>query len=57
MEGKLEEKNVALKFGLLKPSFVYLIEQLNNTRFDEENVKKKWHRNGFGRKWHSKVRT
>ena len=52
-----EVENVTVNFGLLKPPFVFLIEQLNNIMYEEENVKKKWHRSGYGRTWHRKIIT
>ncbi len=37
--------------------FQSLIELLNIRMYEEEKVEKKWHSIGFGRTWHSKIRT
>ena len=54
---KFKNVTVLLNFELLKQSCQSLIELLNIIMYEEEKVEKKWHRIGFGRTWHRKIRT
>ena len=51
---KLKEVTVLLHFELLEQSVQSLIAILKIKMYEDE---KKWHKGGYGRTWHSKIRT
>ena len=54
MEGEVEKSDSVTKFRAAEEIFSKL-EKVS--MYEDENVEKKWHRIGFGRTWHSKIRT
>ena len=57
MEGEVAKNDSVAKFRAPEVFFQSLIDLLNIIMYEEEKVEKKWHRIGFGRMWHSKIRT
>ncbi len=57
MEGEVEKSDSVAKFRAAEVFFQSLIDLLNIRMYEEEKVETKWHSIGFGRTWHSKIRT
>ncbi len=57
MEGEVEKSDSVAKFRAAEVFFQSLIDLLNIRMYEAEKVETKWHSIGFGRTWHSKIRT